>query len=186
VTASSLMCAAAVGFSNVVDVYNGTTGVWSTSLLSVARPYLAAASVGNLALFAGGGSSTSALVCKKESGGGLFSVACGFCVCACCGIAVMFTQRPLPLSCAPLQVLLRLLWIFTTVQQGHGRRLSSAWRGIILQLHLSETSLCSLGVSQQVWCCAVRREGGDCLLLCACVVFARAVLSRGTSVVLDL
>ncbi len=37
-----------------VDVYNGATGAWSTAQLSVARENLAAASVGNLALFAGG------------------------------------------------------------------------------------------------------------------------------------
>jgi hypothetical protein len=49
------MRASAVGGtdSNVVDVYNGVTGAWSTAQLSVARIYLAAASVGNVALFAG-------------------------------------------------------------------------------------------------------------------------------------
>jgi hypothetical protein len=40
--------------SSVVDVYNGNTGAWSTAQLSVARVWLGAASVGNLALFAGG------------------------------------------------------------------------------------------------------------------------------------
>ena len=55
-TASSLMRATAGGNvpSAVVDVYNCTTGAWSTAQLSVARAYLAAASVGNVALFAGG------------------------------------------------------------------------------------------------------------------------------------
>ena len=53
-TATSLMRATAGGPSAVVDVYNGTTGAWSTAQLSVARGYLAAASVGNVALFAGG------------------------------------------------------------------------------------------------------------------------------------
>ncbi len=48
------MRATADGVSNVVDVYNGTTGAWSTAQLSVARDNLAAASVGNVALFAGG------------------------------------------------------------------------------------------------------------------------------------
>ena len=42
------------GVSNVVDVYNGATGAWSTAQLSVARYGIAAASVGNVALFAGG------------------------------------------------------------------------------------------------------------------------------------
>ncbi len=50
--------------SAVVDVYNGTTGAWSTAQLSVARGYLAAASVGNVALFAGG-STESALLCRE-------------------------------------------------------------------------------------------------------------------------
>jgi len=53
-TASSLMRAAAGAYSNAVDVYNGATGAWSTAQLSVARYWLAAASVGNVALFAGG------------------------------------------------------------------------------------------------------------------------------------
>ncbi len=48
---------------NVVDVYNGATGAWSTAQLSVARTGLAAASVGNVALFAGG--SNSALLCRE-------------------------------------------------------------------------------------------------------------------------
>ena len=66
-TASSLMRATADGPSAVVDVYNGTTGAWSTAQLSVARLDLAAASVGNVALFAGGGAG-GALVCREEGG----------------------------------------------------------------------------------------------------------------------
>ena len=53
-TDSSLMRATAGVFSNVVDVYNGATGAWSTAQLSVARYKLAAASVGGVALFARG------------------------------------------------------------------------------------------------------------------------------------
>ena len=45
--------------SGTVDVYNSATGTWSTAQLSVARVYLAAASVGNVAMFAGGQSSSS-------------------------------------------------------------------------------------------------------------------------------
>ncbi len=48
------MRATAGAYSNAVDVYNSATGAWSTALLSVARRELAAASVGNLAIFAGG------------------------------------------------------------------------------------------------------------------------------------
>jgi hypothetical protein len=40
--------------SNAVDLYNGASGAWSTAQLVVARRYLAATSVGNAAIFAGG------------------------------------------------------------------------------------------------------------------------------------
>jgi hypothetical protein len=52
------------GASNVVDMYNSATGVWSTAQLSVPRYYLAAASVGSVAIFAGGYLSSSALLCR--------------------------------------------------------------------------------------------------------------------------
>ena len=41
---------------NTVDIFNATSGVWSTAALSVARQYLTATSLPNhgLALFAGG------------------------------------------------------------------------------------------------------------------------------------
>jgi hypothetical protein len=59
------MCATADGTAlNVVDVYNSATGAWSTAQLSVARSSLAAASVGNVALFAGGWIG-SALLCSE-------------------------------------------------------------------------------------------------------------------------
>jgi hypothetical protein len=41
-------------YSNVVDVYNSATGAWTTAQLSVRRNYLAATSVGYVAVFAGG------------------------------------------------------------------------------------------------------------------------------------
>jgi hypothetical protein len=50
--------------SSAVDVYNGATGAWSTAQLSVARYSLAAASVGNVALFAGG-TTGGALLCRE-------------------------------------------------------------------------------------------------------------------------
>ena len=40
--------------SRVVDLFDSSTGMWSTAQLSVARSYLAATSVGNIAIFAGG------------------------------------------------------------------------------------------------------------------------------------
>ena len=48
------MGATAGGVSNAVDYYNSATGAWSTAQLSVARWGLTAASVGNVAIFAGG------------------------------------------------------------------------------------------------------------------------------------
>jgi hypothetical protein len=41
-------------YSNAVDLYNGASGKWSTAQLSVARGWIAATSVGNVAIFAGG------------------------------------------------------------------------------------------------------------------------------------
>ncbi len=41
-------------YSNAVDLYNSASGTWSTDQLSVARGSLAATSVGNVAIFAGG------------------------------------------------------------------------------------------------------------------------------------
>ncbi len=42
--------------SNAVDIFNATSGLWTTAALSVARWYLAATSLPNqgLAIFAGG------------------------------------------------------------------------------------------------------------------------------------
>ena len=67
-TAFSLTRATAGASSNVVDLYNGATGAWSTAQLSVARSSLAAASVGNVALFAGGDTG-GALLCREGEGG---------------------------------------------------------------------------------------------------------------------
>ena len=49
-----LMRATAGNHFSSVDLYNSATGAWSTAKLSVARDGLAAASVGNVAIFAGG------------------------------------------------------------------------------------------------------------------------------------
>ncbi len=61
------MCAASGGYSSVVDLYTITTRTWSTAQLSAARLGLAATSVGNFALFAGGdgpGGNVCASLCK--------------------------------------------------------------------------------------------------------------------------
>ena len=56
--ASLMPCAAGGSYSNVVDIFNATSGVWSTAALSVGRGYLAATSLPNVgvAMFAGGAS----------------------------------------------------------------------------------------------------------------------------------
>ena len=51
---------------DVVDLYNGVTGTWSTARLSVGRENFAAASVGEVALFAGGISAISAVLWDEE------------------------------------------------------------------------------------------------------------------------
>jgi hypothetical protein len=58
--ASLMPCAAGNSASNVVDVFNVTSGAWSTAALSVARILLAATSLPNVgvAIFAGGMRST--------------------------------------------------------------------------------------------------------------------------------
>ena len=116
-------------------------GTWSTASLSVARCCPAAASVGNVALFAGGSLGGSL--------DGVLMVAWVLSVCASRRAAVLWfclPLQPLAASRAPLQMVSLQLWTCTTVQQGRGRRLSSAWRAFGLQLHLLGTWLCSLGV----------------------------------------
>ncbi len=53
-SAFRLIRATAAGASNVVDMYNIATGAWFTDQLSEHRSCLAATSVGNVAIFAGG------------------------------------------------------------------------------------------------------------------------------------
>jgi hypothetical protein len=58
-----ILMQAVTGFlSNVVDMYSVATGLWTTAQLSVARYDLAAASVGNIAIFAGGRTSGSTVL----------------------------------------------------------------------------------------------------------------------------
>ena len=52
--------------SNATDLYNSALGTWSTAQLSVARYGLAATSVGNVAIFAGGdGGNCSFELCHR-------------------------------------------------------------------------------------------------------------------------
>jgi hypothetical protein len=61
-------------YSNAVDLYNITSGTWSTAQLSVARGYLAATSVGNVAIFAGGRTGNCSLTLFVE--GLVFGLRC--------------------------------------------------------------------------------------------------------------
>ncbi len=62
-----MLCTAARGdyYMNVVDIFNVTSGTWSTAALSQARSDLAATSLPNagVAFFAGGGFGTSFHFC---------------------------------------------------------------------------------------------------------------------------
>ena len=60
------------GWSNVVDLYDSGTGLWSTAQLSQARLTLSATSVGTVAMFAGG-----------TTGGKLLRIVFGCCVREC-------------------------------------------------------------------------------------------------------
>ncbi len=55
-TCACLMTCAAGSYSSVVDIFDVTSGAWSTAALSVARANLAATSLPNagVAIFAGG------------------------------------------------------------------------------------------------------------------------------------
>ena len=53
-------------YSDAVDLYNSATGAWSTAQLSVGRAGLAAASVGNVAIFAGGYTGSVLLLIEGE------------------------------------------------------------------------------------------------------------------------
>ena len=52
--------------SDAVDLYNSASGTWSTAQLSVSRSNLAATSVGNVAIFAGGLSGNCSLTLFVE------------------------------------------------------------------------------------------------------------------------
>ncbi len=72
--------------------------------------------------------------------------------------------------------------ICTTVQQGHGRRLSSAWRATILQLHLLGTWPSSRGVTQEVCCCGLRGSCGCDGCVCVQVFHVCVCCSVGVCV----
>ena len=54
-------------YSNAVDLYNSASGTWSTAQLSLARSSIAAISVGNVAIFAGGSTGNLRSFCASCS-----------------------------------------------------------------------------------------------------------------------
>jgi hypothetical protein len=80
------------------------------------------------------------------------------CVCVCVRRVLVFVcaLQVLAISLGSLQMIKDpVLLMCTTVYQGHGRRLSSAWRALFLQLLLLETWPSSRGVIQEVCCCGL-------------------------------
>ena len=66
-----MRCAGASGLAVTVDIFNATSGVWTTAALSVARFFLAATSLPNegLAIFSGGYSASYVLMSVIAGGG---------------------------------------------------------------------------------------------------------------------
>ncbi len=73
-------------FYNTVDIFNATSGVWTTAALSVARYYLAATSLPNdgLAIFAGGQGASRVLMSVIGGGGRVGGVRCAAAAAADC------------------------------------------------------------------------------------------------------
>ncbi len=140
--------------SNAVDLFNYTSGTWSTAQLSVARWNLAATSVGNVAIFAGGEGGNCSLTLFVE-GLLVWVDACGrwcdVCVFEACGLLfVVFAVQEVAVSWGSLQVDIPMLWTCTTVHRAHGRLRSSVWRAVVLLRHLLGTWPSSRGVTEVI------------------------------------
>ena len=73
-------------FFNVVDIFDGSSGRWSTAVLSAARGYLAATSLPNdgLAIFAGGDGASRVLMSVIGGGGRVGGARCAAAAAADC------------------------------------------------------------------------------------------------------
>ncbi len=169
-TSSSLTRATAGGpvVYNVVDVYNSATGAWSTAQLSVARGYLAAASVGNVALFAGGYGANGGLLCRQ--GGGwrcswLRGVDC-LRVLQCCGSVCPAAASSLTRATADVAVFYNVVDVYNSA--------TGAWS--TAQLSVAREGLAAASVGNVALFAGgytggglfVQGGGGRCLLLRAC------------------
>jgi hypothetical protein len=163
-------------YSNAVDLFNYTSGTWSTAQLSEARTWLAATSVGNVAIFAGGfatqGGNCSFTLFVHRLVFGLTSIGDGvtFACFEACGLFVVYSVQEV----AVLLGLLKVLWIpeciamlltCTTAHRAHGRLRSSVWRAVGLPRHLLGTWPSSRGVTEVTQVIAVLRclSRGCCL-----------------------
>ena len=133
--------------SNAVDMYNSASGTWSTAQLSVARGYLAATSVGHVAIFAGGWDGNCIFTLFVE-GLLVWVDACGrwcdVCVIEARGLLfVVFSSLQcmrIPSHGGHLQVMRApMLLTCTTAHLAHGRLRSSVWRALCLLRHLLGT-----------------------------------------------
>jgi hypothetical protein len=132
-------------------------GTWSTAQLSEARGYLAATSVGNVAIFAGGSGGNCSLTLFVEGLlFGMMSVGDGvtflFCVFEAWGMLfVVFAVQEVAVSLSSLQVVdVPMLWTCTMVHRAHGRLRSSVWRAIFLLQLLLGTWPSLRGVSRVI------------------------------------
>jgi hypothetical protein len=129
------------GDSNVVDLYNGASGTWSTAQLSANLQGLAATSVGNVAIFAGGDIDycftlfVKGLLVWADSCGRWFDV----CVFEAWGLLFCMRAGGCRLMGSRQDFLLPMLWTCTTVHRAHGRLRSSVRHAGILLRHLLGT-----------------------------------------------
>ncbi len=170
--ASLMPCAAGSSYSSAVDIFNVTSGAWSTAALSVARTYLAATSLPNLgvAIFAGGGRTCCLVV--------YFSHLCVLC-CARLGNGKLeWAEVGLLIACASLMLCAGDSGFSNAVDIFNVT--SGAWSTAALSVarsYLAGTSLPNLGVAifaggdctcRHVYfhifaCCVVRVWGMGCL-----------------------
>ncbi len=130
-------------FTREVDLFNSKTLKWTTARLSVARYTLAAASVGSIALFAGGETIVlRACFSPKTTRGARILVFAWLIPMQLFASARIVVTLSLSLSRRP-QVLREAAFpmqsICTTLPLGHGRQRSSVWHAVTLHPRVLET-----------------------------------------------
>jgi hypothetical protein len=122
--------------SDRVDVYNVRSGKWTIAALKTPRSNIAAASVGDVALFAGGFNSGTLILIPRF-----------------CFLFRHRTQSPVPippfLSDTLSQAYIPMPSTYTTTRRLPGARRSFLWRAVTSGPLLSQASLCLLPVALQ-------------------------------------